>query len=122
MSSPPRRPWVYALKRYHEKLVATGLADIVIGTAFFNIFAVALLVWFVVSVTFIESGFWAGVLDAGRRQAHRERRHHAQQDHRRREQRQRRRERSDDRADGDRVDAAHREVEERPCDEGDRGD
>ena len=64
MSSPPRRPWVYALKRYHEKLVATALADIIIGTAFFNIFAVALLVWFMVSVTFIESGFWAGFFDA----------------------------------------------------------
>ena len=64
MSAPSHRPWVYVLKRFHEKVVATALADIIIGTAFFNIFAVALLVWFVVSVTFIESGFWAGFFDA----------------------------------------------------------
>jgi len=44
--------------------VATALADIIIGTAFFNITVVALLVWFVVAATFIESGFWAGVFDA----------------------------------------------------------
>jgi hypothetical protein len=60
----PPRTLSGILKRYYEKFLSVVLADIILGTAIFDITAVALLVWFVVAATFIESGFWAGVFDA----------------------------------------------------------